>query len=496
MSVNFEWDKKKAQGILSGDHFDIIREHFSVENESAKFARYRNRWAARRTYVITQTGRFDPGMYYEIRKFLLNNQYGTRITQSEDFNKNILPKYNIAAPSFDCLNLTLRDYQQTIVDTCLRIGRGTVILATAGGKTLTIANLIQNVFESSESKRKFKCLVLVPDLGLVNQTHSDLVEYGVSFNHSKWSGSNKLNLMSNVIIANMGILQSEKSDISWIADIDLLIVDEVHKIRRGNKINKTIKLIKTPHKFGFTGTMPEEDIDQWNIIGRIGPVLFEKNSYQLRSEDYIANAAIQILKLEYILQPDACSNANPSDRYRNELDFLMDSKFRNNTIANLANKFDNNSLILIDFIKHGEVLYDYITKSCPNKKCYFIRGDVGVEDRDKVRKLMETDTDIVVIAISKIFSTGINIKNLHYIVFAGGGKAKVKIVQSIGRGLRLHKDKSKLIIIDIADQLLYGYRHMTKRISLYKKEKIKYGIKKITEKIPTAKARKEKEGKD
>ena len=77
--------------------------------------------------------------------------------------------------------------------------------------------------------------------------------------------------------------------------------------------------------------------------------------------------------------------------------------------------------------------------------------------------------------------TGINIKNLHYIVFAGGGKAKVKIVQSIGRGLRLHKDKSRLIIIDIADQLYYGYRHMTKRISLYSKEKIKYGIKKITE---------------
>ena len=94
---------------------------------------------------------------------------------------------------------------------------------------------------------------------------------------------------------------------------------------------------------------------------------------------------------------------------------------------------------------------------------------------------MEKKKDIVCIAISKIFSTGINIKNLHYIVFAGGGKAKVKIIQSIGRGLRLHKDKTGVIIIDIADMLHYGTQHYSKRLGLYKDEKIDYGIKKITQ---------------
>jgi superfamily II DNA or RNA helicase len=102
-----------------------------------------------------------------------------------------------------------------------------------------------------------------------------------------------------------------------------------------------------------------------------------------------------------------------------------------------------------------------------------------------VKSLMETSTNVICIAISKIFSTGINIKNLHYIVFAGGGKAKVKIIQSIGRGLRLHKDKKGVIIIDIADMLHYGTRHYTKRIELYKGEKIDYGIKKIYEKEKT-----------
>ncbi len=478
MSVNFDWDPSRRQGIICGEYFDHIREHFSAENQSAKFNRYRHRWLPARKYVITPNGRFDPGLYYEIRKFLVKNQYQARFTQTESFNKNILPKYNIINPDFDCLNLKLRDYQRAIVDASLRIGRGVAILATAGGKTLTIANLIENIFKSTG---QLKCLILVPDLGLVNQTHSDFQEYGVSYLHSKWSGQNKLNLNSNVIIANMGILQSDKTDLSWIDNIDLLVVDEVHKIRRDNKINKIIKRIRTPHKFGFTGTMPEDDIDQWNIIGKIGPVLYEKNSYQLRSEDYIAKVAVQILKLEYLSEPERGNRSDPGDRYRKEGDFLIKNDFRNNTISNLSKKLDNNALIMIDYIKHGEILYDYILKACPNKKCYFIRGDVEVEDREKVKKLMERESNVIVIAISKIFSTGINIKNLHYIIFAGGGKAKVKIVQSIGRGLRLHKDKSRLIIIDIADQLYYGYRHMTKRISLYSKEKIKYGIKKITE---------------
>ncbi len=106
---------------------------------------------------------------------------------------------------------------------------------------------------------------------------------------------------------------------------------------------------------------------------------------------------------------------------------------------------------------------------------------------------MEHKQNIVCIAISKIFSTGINIKNLHYIVFGGGGKAKVKIIQSIGRGLRLHKDKKGVIIIDIADMLYYGQQHYRKRLKLYKGEKIKHGIKKIREAGFKTPGKKEKE---
>lgn len=480
-NVVFDYDPGRRSAIVTGDHFEEIREHFSVHNDAAKYARYKNRFAPSRKYVITPQGRFDPGLYHDIRQFIRTNSPDTRIHIKDSLRRVVYPAYkevyNSERPQ---LSLDLRDYQKEIVDVCLKIGRGVTVLATAGGKTLTIASLIQSVYEHNKT---LKCLIIVPDLGLVNQTNSDFNEYAVTFLHSKWTGSDKLNMGSNVIIANMGIIQSDKSDVSWIQDIDLLIIDEVHKLRRDNKINNVIKKIRTPHKYGFTGTMPEQVIDQWNIIGKIGPVLYEKNSFQLRQQDYVANVKVQVLKIVYKDKPPVFPNDryDPTAKFRREYEFLSKHKFRNNILSKLSEKFDNNSLIMIDRIDHGEELYGILKSNCKNKQVFFIRGEVEVEERERVRKLMENAKDVVCIAISKIFSTGINIKNLHYIVFAGGGKAKVKIIQSIGRGLRLHKDKKGVIIIDMADTLHYSYQHYKKRLKLYKDEKIKYGIKKIEE---------------
>lgn len=476
MSINFTLDKSGRKGVVSGDMFDEIREMFSVNNDAAKFMRYRSRFAPTRKYAITPAGKFDLGLYYEIKKYLLSQSVTGNINVDESFRQAVTPKYTGTTPA--TLRLELRGYQQLIVEACLRVGRGVCVLATAGGKTLTIANLIESVFNK---QKNLKCLLIVPDLGLVNQTHQDFKEYGVSFLHSKWTGNDSLNIGSNVIVANMGILQSSKSDISWIEHIDMLIIDEVHKLRKTNKINKLIKSIRTNNRFGFTGTMPEDMMDQWNIMGQIGPILFEKNSYQLRQDDYIAAVVAQVIKLEYKSKPAPGKRGDPTDGYRKEHDFIIESSFRNNIISKLCQNFDNNALVLVDYIKHGETLYEHIKRANPTKQVYFIQGEVEVSQRDTIKKLIEQHNNVVCVAISKIFSTGINIKNLHYIVFGGGGKAKIKILQSIGRGLRKHESKDRLTIIDIADQLKYGYQHMTKRITFYKKEKINYGIKKIIE---------------
>ena len=475
--VYFDWDPVKRQGIIKGDYFNEIREAFSVNNDTARFQRRYARFVPSRKYAITPTGRFNSGLFYEIKKYLLDSQYNVRLELSDVFKNNILPKYNIN--DIASLRLDLRDYQRNIVKRCLNLGRGVVVLATAGGKTLTMASLIESVYKKHSDLR---CLVVVPDLGLVTQTYNDLRDYNVSFTFSRWTGKHKPNLDSNVIIANLGILQSSKTNLEWVNYIDMLVVDEVHKLRKTNKINNVIKKIETPNKFGLTGTLPEDRMDQWNIVGTIGPVIYEKNSKELRDEEYISDVTVQILNIHYKDKPDTSTSSNPSQKYRKEIDFISKNPFRNNVISKLCTKFNNNSLILVDYIDHGTRLYELLCKNCPDKKIYFIRGEVAVEDREYVKALMEKYKNIVVVAISKIFATGVNIKNLHYIIFAGGGKAKVRIIQAIGRGLRLHKDKANLIIIDIADELMYAQRHSKKRIELYKKEFINYGTKEIKEK--------------
>ena len=479
LNLLFDYDANRRVGLISGNYFDQIRDIFSVENDAAKFARHYGRFMAKRKYAITPTGRFDPCLYYEIRKYIKSNKIDVKIHETELFKKIVIPAYT--TKKIPELSLPLRDYQRSVVNTCLSVGRGVTVLATAGGKTLTIATLIESIYQSDNN---IKGLIIVPDLMLVNQTYGDFINYKVTFSFSKWTGNNKLNLGSNIIIANTGILQSSKTDISWIDHVDLLIIDEVHKLRKNNKINKVIKNIRTNHRFGFTGTMPENAEDQWNIIGKIGPILYEKNSFQLRSEKYIANAEALILKLSYKNPPRHFLRraTDPGERYRKESEFLRGNTFRNNTISTLVNNFTNNGLILVDYIEHGEILEKHLKQKCEDKQIYFIRGDVPVEDRDKIKQLIEQKTNVICVAISKIFSTGISINNLHYIVFAGGGKAKIKILQSIGRGLRKHKDKKKVMIIDIADQLYYGIKHMNKRLSIYKEENLNYGTKKIEEK--------------
>ncbi len=484
--IQFSYDPKKGTGVVSGDLFEDIREAFSVKNEAAFFMRKRyGRFLPQRTYSITPTGRFEPGLYFEIRKYLATKQYVGDVTTDELLYEVIKPskkweKNTQYSTDVVPLALSLRDYQQEIVKKALSIGRGTIVLATAGGKTLTAASLLTKLFLLHGAS--FKCLYIVPDLGLVEQTIGDFKSYNVPFSVSKWTGSNPLeDKPGNVIVANLGILQSKNTDLSWVANIDALVVDEVHKIRKGNEVNKIIKLIKTPIRFGFTGTMPENLVDQWNIIGRIGPIIYEKHSYELRLENYVSNVQVQILKLAYKEDPFKDTDISSVNLYREEQRFLMRSQFRNNVIGKLSCKLANNTLILIDYIEHGETLYKTIKQICPDKQIYFIRGEVEVTEREKIRALIENRSDVIVVAISKIFSTGINIKNLHFIVFACGGKAKIKIVQSIGRGLRLHKDKDKLIIFDIADEFKYSTAHMQKRIALYEKEKIQYSIKDIQE---------------
>jgi superfamily II DNA or RNA helicase len=468
----------KGKALLSGEHFDLIREYFSVENPAAKFNRHRH-FIAKRLYAITPTGLMDIGLIDEIQKFLQERQLDHHINLSPAAQQAYAPSrdFNVSQD----LKHALRDYQLETVEQCVERGRGVAVLGTGAGKTLIIATLIENFYINAQQLDTFKCLMIVPDLGLVNQTHNDFMEYGVSFKLTRWTGSIKPDLTANVIIANTSILQSKFDDNEWIEHVDLLIVDETHKAGTGTQLSKMIHQINTPHKFGFTGTLPEDRMSRWNIIGKLGAVLYEKNSHELRLEKFLTNVHIKMMNIVYSNPPAKLTNTeSPADAYNHELDFIKHNNYRNRVIQTICNNVTNNVLVLVNHIDHGEILESMLQS--PDKQVFFIRGEVEVEDRDQVKAIMESQNNVVCVAISSIFSTGVNIKNIHMIVFAAGGKSFIRTVQSIGRGLRLHDNKSKLTIIDVADDLEYGRKHADKRRQIYHREQIEYSVHKLIEK--------------
>ena len=475
-----------AQGnkaIITTSLLSIIREKLSVVNKNARFVNKRIARHVERIYAITPAGRFDIGLFHDIKKLIDGFNSPVKYVYSDAFKEACLPQYSFYKNPLPNLKFPPYDYQETSVKKMLQFGRGLILIGTGGGKTF-IMSLFAKAVQTNAPNTKF--LIVVPTIQLVEQTYADFIDYGFdSETVSRWSGTYPYQ-NTNIIVVSTSILQSKLTDLTPLGSIDVLMVDEVHILKRNNGINKVLDKVQTPHRYGFTGTMPEETIDQWNVRGKTGGLLFEKNSDSLRDGEFISEAKINIIKINYNL--DSLKDlherleATPT-KYISELEFMIESTFRNNTIIQTGLVSRKNTLIMVDRIVHGEELERLMNTATTIKKIYFIQGDVAVDDREKVRDIMENEDNVICIAISKIFSTGINIKNIHNIIFATPGKAKVKLIQSIGRGLRLHEEKDILNVYDFADNLHYSNRHLSKREILYSKEKLNYEIRSINEPI-------------
>ena len=480
--VKFGWAYKNKATVETED-FELLRESLSIENKKYNFEKKHNSKAQRRFYPITKGGKFEFGLFFMIKQKILDLAFGGVIEYSEEFKKRCVPRYDIA--NISKLKYDLYDYQNNAIKNMFKYGRGVCNIGTGGGKTYIMAVFLKNVITKHPQTTVF---ILVPTLQLVEQTYSDFIEYGFSETEiSKWSGENKF-INSRIIVGNVGICDKKTEHGKNIFNRSILIIDEVHILKKDNEINSFVDKFVTPNRFGFTGTMPEEIKDQWNVIGKTGKIIFKKKGKELRDEGRISNLKLNIILIEYNYQTysdleEAVIEYNEEkyvkNKYIPEIEFLIGHAYRNKVISTLAIK-DKNVLIMVDRIEHGEILHEMLKDK--GRTCVFIHGDVEVDTREEIRKLMENTDNVICIAISKVFSTGINIKNLNYIIFATAGKAKVKIIQSIGRGLRLHKNKEKLIVYDIADDTRYGNSHLKKRKILYNDEGIDYNTYRLKEK--------------
>lgn len=455
--------------ISDSDVRERLMYAFSCPNKAKDHVKGpQRRFIPDRLYFITPTGGFNFGIAEAIIKWLKTYVLDRTVTYelSDSFTKMYKPD---DVPEIqDTLAFKLREYQAECVKLALKYRFGTFVLGTGAGKTFTIASIIHNLFLLKDIKR---VLIIVPDNGLVTQFYEELVDlYKINRKVCKFYDKfNKIDEDAEIVIANRPLLLSrfDQYEKLWRNGFDCLIVDEAHSIKRDNKISKCIEKISAKYRFGFTGTLAENEEDKIKNLGLLGPVRYEKTSKELRDAGFLANVVIKKANLIYPKTPEKLS-------YRKEVEELYSNEYRNNFLMKLCSRLNKNTLLLVNRLEHGHILLNYFNNNINNKKIYFIRGEIDTDTRDEIKKLMEKEDDIICIAITKIFSTGINIKNLHNIILAAGGKSSVTVVQSIGRGLRLHPEKKELNIFDICDKgYKYSTAHGDKRLKIYQTEKIK-----------------------
>ena len=194
----------------------------------------------------------------------------------------------------------------------------------------------------------------------------------------------------------------------------------------------------------------------------------------------LADLTIKSLLLKY---DDETRKLVRGADYHNEMDFLVRNEARNKFIKNLALSLKGNTLLLFQYVdKHGKVLFDMLSKEADTRKIFFISGNVEGEEREKIRQIIETEQDAIVVASYGTSSTGINIRNLSNVIFASPSKSLIRVLQSIGRGLRTSDNKTSATLFDIGDDMAwkskqnYTLLHFNERIKIYQNEKFKYKI--------------------
>ena len=465
--IKFDYEKSYRKGrlITDEDTLCLIMNHFSQAIPNIEHLRKAtgNPKLPSREYAVQPTGMFDIGIYKLIEEFLISEQI-TEIEYTDEFKSRLDCGFSVETV-FDGLEYGNRYYGIETVQSALTNGCGTIVIGTGGGKSYITASLIENIWRLN--KTDFKCIIIVPGLSLVNQLLGNFEEYKVNFTYSGWTGGpNGMPLQNtDVVICNSeNFCAAFKNNEKWIRNVDMVVTDEAHKAKAGNQLTKYVSKIYTSHKFGFTGTLPKDKLDMWKILGTFGQIIYEKNSKELRDEKFLTDVTIKVVKL---IHPKKKKRS-----YKNELSYLYNCESRNNIIRKIVENLNNNVLILVNNIEHGEILLE--TLEFPNRELYFVQGSMPVSERIKIVQRMESQTNIVCVAMSSIFSTGIDIKNLHYIMFVAGGKSFIRTVQSIGRGLRLHNTKLRLTIFDICDNMKSSEEHLGERTSFYDEEQIQW----------------------
>ena len=455
-----------------------LRDHFTFEVEGAKFMpQYRNKhWNGeihlfdlrkKQIYVglLDRIIAFCKRRDYQY-KFVDNEYYGTPFEINEGISYAGVKDY---MKSICCH--PPRKYQIQGVYDALRHNRKLLISPTASGKSLMIYSLVRYYIGKGE-----KILLIVPTTSLVEQMYKDFQDYGwdaESFCHRIYSGKEKTNEYPVTITTWQSVYKLERS---FFEDYNVIIGDEAHLFKSKSLVSIMTKLHHAKYRFGFTGTLDGTQTHKWVLEGLFGPAYKVTRTDELMKQGHLSQLDIQCLVLKHPPQK--------FDTYQDEIQYLIEHEQRTKFITNLTLDLKGNTLVLFSRVEaHGAVLFEKINKNKDSdRKVFFIHGGVDAEERELVREITETENNAIIVASYGTFSTGINIRSLHNVVFASPSKSRIRNLQSIGRVLRKSTNKVKAILYDIADDCTHNSRrnytlnHFIERIKIYNEENFNYEI--------------------
>ena len=422
--------------------------------------------------------RIYAGLKPEISRFAVDREYEL-IDNTEEIIESISNEdYLKFLTSFPC-EYKLRDYQSLALRHSIDKKRCVLLSPTASGKSLIIYYLIRYYFPE-------KSLVIVPTLSLVSQMYSDFEAYAKAdktfevekFVHKIFGGQEK-ETDKPIIISTWQSLYELKKD--FFKDFSLVIGDEAHlyKARSLTKIMKNLE--NTPYRIGTTGTLDGVEVHKLILEGLFGSIKKVTSTKELIKNKTISSIAIKCLVLKY--SKKECAAVSKMN-YQEEIDFIVSHPERNKYICNLVNGLNGNTLVLFQLIeKHGNILHSILEEIIDSsRKIFFVYGGTDADSREKVRELVEKETNAIICASYGVYSTGINIRNIHNIVFASPSKSRIRNLQSIGRGLRKSDTKESASLYDISDDLIHNDRknytlnHFSERIKIYSSEQFPYKI--------------------
>ena len=306
--------------------------------------------------------------------------------------------------------------------------------------------------------------------------YKDFADYGWnvgSYCHKIYAGKER-ETDSQVIITTWQSIY--KLPRQYFSRFNVVVGDEAHQFKSKSLVSIMTKLSDAKFRYGFTGTLDGTQTHKWVLEGLFGPSYKIIRTEELMQKGHVAKLDINILLLKH--------PPNKFETFEDEVQYIINHEKRNKFIRNLALDLKGNTLILFSRVEgHGQPLYELINSSiAEDRHVFFVHGGVDTEDREKVREITEEESNAIIIASYGTFSTGINIRNLHNVIFASPSKSRVRNLQSIGRVLRKGENKSKAKLFDIADDFSkgdkrnYTLNHLVERIKTYSEENFEYEI--------------------